>query len=89
LLSPPEKEQKNGGANVLFLSPERVISIAENRSVNKRLVEAGFEVVVEDRLGKGISGQRIRSLLASGGDWQHMVPSTVARYLSRKLGGET
>jgi N-dimethylarginine dimethylaminohydrolase len=40
-----KKEQENGGANVLFLGPERVISIAENSSVNAQLVRAGFEVV--------------------------------------------
>jgi len=32
-------------ANVLCLSPDRVISIAENRSVNERLVRLGFKVV--------------------------------------------
>jgi N-dimethylarginine dimethylaminohydrolase len=40
-----DEEQKSGGANVLFLSPEKVISIAENESVNQQLVRAGFEVV--------------------------------------------
>jgi N-dimethylarginine dimethylaminohydrolase len=40
-----DEEQKSGGANVLFLSTDRVISIAENRSVNEQLVRAGFEVV--------------------------------------------
>jgi N-dimethylarginine dimethylaminohydrolase len=40
-----EKEQKNGGANVLFVTPRRVISIAENEPVNDHLVKAGFEVV--------------------------------------------
>lgn len=40
-----KKEQENGGANVLFLRPERVISIAENASVNEQLVRAGLEVV--------------------------------------------
>lgn len=55
----------------------------------ERFREAGFEVVVEDSLEKGISGQRVRSLFASGGDWEHMVPPAVARYLHRELGGET
>jgi N-dimethylarginine dimethylaminohydrolase len=32
-------------ANVLCLSPDRVISIAENRSVNEQLVRLGFKVV--------------------------------------------
>ncbi len=45
IISLTKKEQENGGANVLFLRPERVISIAENSSVNQQLIEAGFEVV--------------------------------------------
>ena len=40
-----EKEQGSGGANVLSLSPDRVISIAENLSVNEQLAKAGFQVV--------------------------------------------
>jgi N-dimethylarginine dimethylaminohydrolase len=45
VISLTDEEQKNGGANVLFLGPDKVISIAENGSVNKQLVQAGFEVV--------------------------------------------
>lgn len=45
LITLTDQEQKNGGANVLFLSPEKLISIAENGSVNEQLVQAGFEVV--------------------------------------------
>jgi N-dimethylarginine dimethylaminohydrolase len=45
LITLTEEEQKNGGANVLFLNPEKVISIAENGSVNAQLAQAGFEVV--------------------------------------------
>ncbi len=40
-----DKEQENAGANVLSLSPDKVVSIAENWSVNERLAQAGFEVV--------------------------------------------
>jgi N-dimethylarginine dimethylaminohydrolase len=40
-----EAEQKTGGANVLSLDPELVVSIAENVSVNERLRQAGLEVV--------------------------------------------
>jgi N-dimethylarginine dimethylaminohydrolase len=40
-----KEEQENGGTNVLFLNPEKVVSIAENASVNERLEQAGFEVV--------------------------------------------
>ena len=39
------EEQKSGGANVLFLSPSKVVTIAENASVNEQLARAGFEVV--------------------------------------------
>jgi N-dimethylarginine dimethylaminohydrolase len=45
LITLTEEEQKDGGANVLFLDPEKVISIAENGSVNAQLAQAGFEVV--------------------------------------------
>ncbi|MBN1361639.1 MAG: hypothetical protein JW993_13655 [Sedimentisphaerales bacterium] len=45
LISLTKEEQENGGANVLFLNPEKVVSIAENASVNERLEQAGFEVV--------------------------------------------
>ena len=45
LITLTKEEQERGGANVLFLNPEKVISIAENRSVNEQLVQAGFEVV--------------------------------------------
>jgi len=40
-----DKEQKHAGANVLSLSPDQVVSIAENSSVNNQLVQAGFDVV--------------------------------------------
>ena len=50
--------------------------------------EAGLKVVVEKSLEKGISGKQVRSLLASEGDWEHMVPPAVARYLRLKLRGE-
>jgi N-dimethylarginine dimethylaminohydrolase len=45
IISLTSKEQASGGANVLFLGPDRAISIAENSSVNEQLVRAGFEVV--------------------------------------------
>ncbi|MBN1660624.1 MAG: hypothetical protein JXA93_19660 [Anaerolineae bacterium] len=40
-----KEEQENGGTNILFLNPQKVVSISENASVNEQLVEAGFEVV--------------------------------------------
>lgn len=51
------------------------------RQKAERLSQAGFNVIVEDSLAKGISGQQIRSLLASGGNWKHLVPPSVARFL--------
>lgn len=46
LISLSDKEQKNTGANILCLSPDKVISIAENPSVSERLLQLGFEEVV-------------------------------------------
>ena len=40
-----DQEQQNAGANVLCLSPGKVLSISENRSVNEKLVQLGLEVV--------------------------------------------
>jgi N-dimethylarginine dimethylaminohydrolase len=40
-----DKEQTNGGANVLPLNPNTLIAIAENGSVNQRLADLGFEVI--------------------------------------------
>jgi N-dimethylarginine dimethylaminohydrolase len=45
VISLTDKEQQNAGANVLCLSPDKVISIAENHSVNEQLIQLGFEVV--------------------------------------------
>jgi N-dimethylarginine dimethylaminohydrolase len=46
VISLTDKEQQNAGANVLCLSPGKVISIAENRSVNGRLLQLGYEVTI-------------------------------------------
>jgi N-dimethylarginine dimethylaminohydrolase len=40
-----DKEQQNAGANVLSISSDKVISIAENPSVNEQLGEHGFQVI--------------------------------------------
>lgn len=45
IISLSDTEQLNAGANVLCLGSDRVISIAENPSVNKQMVQLGFEVV--------------------------------------------
>ena len=55
------------------------------RQKAERFREAGFEVVVVDSLKKGISGQQVRSLLKSKGDWESLVPPSVARFFSRKM----
>lgn len=39
------QEQQSGGSNVLCIDERRVISIAENESVNNRLRELGYEVI--------------------------------------------
>ena len=51
----------------------------------ERLRKAGFKVAIVDNLEKGISGQQVRSLLKSNGNWESLVPPTVARFLKRKL----
>ncbi|NIO17162.1 MAG: nicotinate-nucleotide adenylyltransferase [Deltaproteobacteria bacterium] len=54
------------------------------RQKAKRLGQAGFNVILIEGLEKGISGQQIRSIMASGGRWQHLVPSAVARHLEAR-----
>jgi nicotinic acid mononucleotide adenylyltransferase len=58
------------------------------RQKAERFRRAGLEVVVVDNLKKGISGQEVRSLLVSNGNWERLVPPTVARFLQRKPEGE-
>jgi nicotinamide-nucleotide adenylyltransferase len=50
-----------------------------------RLREAGLKVVVVDHLEKEISGQQVRSLIRSNGNWEKMVPESVARFMKQKL----
>jgi N-dimethylarginine dimethylaminohydrolase len=45
IISLADAEQQNAGANVLCLSPDKVISIAENHSVNEQLLQLGYQVV--------------------------------------------
>jgi N-dimethylarginine dimethylaminohydrolase len=45
VISLTEEEQRSAGANVLCLSRNRLISIAENQSVNEQLLRLGYEVV--------------------------------------------
>jgi nicotinamide mononucleotide adenylyltransferase len=51
-----------------------------------RLREAGYTVVEVDNLVKGISGQQVRSLIRSGGNWEELVPPAVARFIRRRPG---
>lgn len=44
VISLTDKEQENAGANVLCLSRDEVVSIAENQSVNKQLRRLGYKV---------------------------------------------
>jgi nicotinamide mononucleotide adenylyltransferase len=53
----------------------------------ERLRRSGFLVVEETGLSKGISGREIRSLITSGGPWEHLVPPAVARFIRAKLKG--
>ncbi|MGD8370215.1 MAG: hypothetical protein PVG64_04725 [Syntrophobacterales bacterium] len=53
------------------------------RQKAERFQQAGLTVIVEDSLSKGISGQEIRKLIATGGDWQQFVPPAVARFISK------
>jgi nicotinamide mononucleotide adenylyltransferase len=63
-----------------------VYSLWERQKV-VRFQAAGLNVVVEDSLGKSISGRQIRELLAADGEWQPLVPAAVARFLrNRTLG---
>jgi hypothetical protein len=47
-----------------------------------RMREAGYDVVVLDEgAAKEISGSDVREALRSGGDWESLVPSGVARVI--------
>lgn len=45
VISLTSEEQQNAGANVLPIDENRLVSIAENVSVNNRLIRAGFKVI--------------------------------------------
>ena len=45
IISLTDREQTSAGANVLSLNPTKLISIAENVTVNAQLTQLGFEVV--------------------------------------------
>lgn len=55
------------------------------RQKAQRLQGAGYKVEVIDKLRKGISGEHIRELMASGQEWEHFVPRAVARFLNDRL----
>ena len=54
------------------------------RQKAEQLRKAGFEVVIVDKWKKGISGQQVRSLLRSNGNWERLVPPAVARFILGK-----
>ena len=48
----------------------------------ERLLEAGYEVVILDEgAEKELSGVQVRDALRSGGDWEQLVPTGVARVI--------
>ena len=51
------------------------------RQKAERFQEAGLNVVLEDSLNKNIASRQIRKLLAEDGEWEHLVPPAVARFL--------
>jgi nicotinamide mononucleotide adenylyltransferase len=55
----------------------------------EHLRRSGFRVVEETGLSKGISSREIRSLINSGGRWEHLVPPAVARFIRARLKGHT
>jgi nicotinamide-nucleotide adenylyltransferase len=55
----------------------------------ERLRAAGYDVVILDEgAEKEISGAEVREAIRSGGEWEHLVPSGVARVI-RSLEGVT
>ena len=50
----------------------------------ERLRAAGYKVQIVDTLKKGISGQRIRSLIRSNGKWEDLVPPAAVRHLRQR-----
>lgn len=63
-----------------------VVYSSWERQKAERLQREGFKVEVVDHLNKGISGQRVRSLIRSHGEWEKLVPDPVKRYLRRRSG---
>jgi len=55
------------------------------RQKAERLKNAGYKVEVIETLRKEISGEQIRKNMSSGGDWEHLVPRAVARFIHNKL----
>ncbi len=58
-----------------------VVYSAWERGKAGRMRAAGLNVVTIDGYRKTISGSEIRSLLAGDGDWDHLVPPAVERFL--------
>jgi len=68
-----------------YVPPDTAIFVVAyspwERQKAERFQQAGFNVILEDSLTKNISAQEIRRLMATGGHWQHLVPSAVVRFL--------
>lgn len=50
-----------------------------------RLRDGGLHVVVEEGFTKGISGSQVRALIRAEGEWEHLFPPFVARFIRRRL----
>lgn len=72
VIFPSDKEQQNSGASMLCLSPDRVIFIAENRSIGERLVRLGLKVVTLSFSKVIKSGGHVRcdTLRVEGSSWK-------------------
>jgi len=60
---------------------------AWERKKAEGLRASGYEVVEVDNLKKEISGQQVRSLFRSNGDWEKLVPPAVASFIRQRPEG--
>jgi nicotinamide-nucleotide adenylyltransferase len=59
----------------------------ENQLVRDLFMERGYDVHYLRRRIMGISGTKIRSLIAAGKPWKHLVPLPISEYI-REIDGE-
>jgi len=71
-----------------YIPPETVLFVVAysewERKKAERLRDEGYEVVEMNCLQKGISGQQVRALFRTGGNWEDLVPPAVARFLRNR-----